>query len=356
MIPEKLKNFSKRAVIDLVLRSRRVARLMSRKWLLISIFHTLLFVLASLMSISHAMRLMQLNSFSLPLRNSFLSNGSYILAQHVILSVNKLSGFEHSIFTQKIRNPVAIGSIHFLSATPKLSYPQHPVLIQNVPRHSTVPSLTATLTSLLILLSLWIFQLGIYLIWTRRAAREVVERIVAAGNISTHEGNVQSTSIAVPILSSLPLSRQSVQMGQSSNLVSCSLAHCSPPNGLITILILCMDSFPILTFYADRLTSASQHLQMAGLMTLLVQSGLRNHSFPRPQHETHPGSLFFSFSMVTALMKHHESFNLLNFITLSFSVFCLIPPTNCSLLTLVYLVHCNRHGWSDAIALLNSPV
>jgi len=38
MIPEKLKNFSKRAVIDLVLRSRRVARLMSRKWLLVSIF------------------------------------------------------------------------------------------------------------------------------------------------------------------------------------------------------------------------------------------------------------------------------------------------------------------------------
>jgi hypothetical protein len=242
-MPGKRKNFSKRAVVYLHLRSRMVARLMSRKWLLVSTFLILLFVLVSLMSIRLAVRLIQLNSFSLPLRKSFLSNGLYILAQRVALSVNELLGFERSIFTRKIRNPVATGSIHFLTATLTLSYPQQVVLIQNVPRRSTVLLLTATLISLLILSSLWIFQSGIYIIWMRRAVREVVERGEAVGNTFTHEGSVQSTSIAVPILSSSPSSRRSVQMGQSSNPALCSLACHFPLNGLITILILCTNSF-----------------------------------------------------------------------------------------------------------------
>lgn len=99
--------------------------------------------------------------------------------------------------------------------------------------------------------------------------------------------------------------------------------------------------------------SVSQHLLMAGLMTSSVLSGLRNPSFPRLQHGTHPESLFFSFSMAMALTKHHTSFSLLTFITLSFSAFHLIPPTNCNLLMSAYLVHCNEHGRIDVIALLH---
>jgi hypothetical protein len=58
----------------------------------------------------HAMRLMQLNSFSLP-----LWNGSCQMDCKSWL--NRLSGFELSIFIQKIRSPVATGSICFLSTT-----------------------------------------------------------------------------------------------------------------------------------------------------------------------------------------------------------------------------------------------
>ena len=111
--------------------------------------------------------------------------------------------------------------------------------------------------------------------------------------------------------------------------------------------------FFFLTFCTDLLVSASQHLQTAGQMTSSVQNGLRNPSFPKLQHEILQGSLFFSFLMAMALMKRHASFNLPNSITLLFCAFHLIPPTNCSLSMLAYLVHCNEHGWTDAIILSN---
>ena len=91
-------------------------------------------------------------------------------------------------------------------------------------------------------------------------------------------------------------------------------------------------------------------------MTLLVLSGLRNHLFPRLQLKISRGSLFCLFSMVTALMKLVVFFVLLNSIISSSSVSLLTPHTNYSLLTLVYLVHCNGLGWNNVTLLWNSQV
>src|SRR6266852_4228568 len=217
---QKQKNFSKRVVGNLHSRNRMAARLTSREWPLISKLLTPLFVLASLISISHATRLIQLNSFFLLLWNNSLLNGSYILALQVILSVNGPSRLKHSIFTPKIRNPVVTGSICFLSATPTLSYPRHVVLTQNVPKHSTALSLIATLMSLLVLSSPWVFRSKTYITWTRRVVREVAGRRAAAESTSTHESSVQSISIAVTPLRLISVSRI---------FVSSLLTICVPP-------------------------------------------------------------------------------------------------------------------------------
>ena len=116
----------------------------------------------------------------------------------------------------------------------------------------------------------------------------------------------------------------------------------------------------LIFLFLCRLTNNSllvlQCLQMAGQMISLVQSGLRNPSFPRWEQETSLGSLSFSFLTVIARTKHHVFFTLLKFIISSFSVFLLTPRTSCSLLMLVYLVHCRELGWSNVIVLSNSLV
>ena len=88
-------------------------------------------------------------------------------------------------------------------------------------------------------------------------------------------------------------------------------------------------------------------------MTLLVQSGLRNHLFSRLQHGTNQENQFSLFLMVMALMKLLKSFTWLNSIILLFYVFHLIPLTCHSLLMLGSLDHSSMLGWIAVITLWN---
>ena len=82
-----------------------------------------------------------------------------------------------------------------------LCYPWHLALTQNVPRLLTVLLSTGTLMNLKSLLNHMVFPSRPYITWTRRDARGVVERRLAAGNIYILEDSVPSISIVVLILS-----------------------------------------------------------------------------------------------------------------------------------------------------------
>jgi hypothetical protein len=100
-----LKDSSERVVVYSHLRSRRVARSISRRQLLFSVFLILLFMPAFVTFINHVMKLIQNDSFSHPVWKVFLSNGLSILARLAGLSVKGLSGHEPSIFILTTKNP-----------------------------------------------------------------------------------------------------------------------------------------------------------------------------------------------------------------------------------------------------------
>ena len=100
-------------------------------------------------------------------------------------------------------------------------------------------------------------------------------------------------------------------------------------------------------------SSVLLHLKTVGQMTLLVQSGLRNHLFSRLQHKTNQENQFSLFLMVMALMKLLKSFIWLNSIISLSCVFHLILLTCYSFLMLGSLDHSSVLGWIAVIPLWN---
>ncbi len=126
---------------------------------------------------------------------------------------------------------------------------RHPDIVLSTPcgldpkraKAFNVPLLTAILMSLRTLPNHLVFHWRIYITWMRRDVREVVEREVAAENICTRGGSVQSTSIAAQTWNLSQLLKQSVQTEQHSSPDLCFQARRSVLNGLKSILILCMN-------------------------------------------------------------------------------------------------------------------
>jgi len=121
--------------------------------------------------------------------------------------------------------------------------------------------------------------------------------------------------------------------------------HPSPQNGLTQTPTLCKCSLNWFCYVFADSPSVLQHCKMAGLMTSLVQSGLRNHLFHRLPHRTYLANRFCLSLMVMAHMKLLRSSASLRQIIILFCAFHLTPRTSCSLSTLVSSDHSNVPGW-----------
>jgi hypothetical protein len=179
------KHVSKKAVINLLARSKMASKSTSRQKLLSSMFYTLLFMVTFVTFINHVLKPMLTNNLSQILLKGFLYSGSSILALQVSHFVSEQSMCEHNSFTLTTRNQAQTRSTYSFGTILTLFYPHQVVLILNRLKPSISQLSTASLMScqrsLKKKVSLW----KTYTIWMRRDVREVVEKRVLRRSTST---------------------------------------------------------------------------------------------------------------------------------------------------------------------------